>query len=51
MNKEAYVRGESIDISDNTIEEFEKNGVIVLRDVVEEYWLNMLATAIEKALV
>ena len=51
MKKEARVRGEPIDISENTIEEFENNGVIVLRNVVEEYWLSKLATAIEKALV
>jgi len=51
MKKEARVRGEPIDISENTIEEFENNGVIVLRNVVEECWQSKLATAIEKALV
>ena len=44
MKKEARVRGEPIDISENTIEKFENNGVIVLRNVVEEYWLSKLAT-------
>jgi ectoine hydroxylase-related dioxygenase (phytanoyl-CoA dioxygenase family) len=41
----------SINISEEIITEFEDSGVVVLRNVVEESWLNMLATAVEKALV
>ena len=51
MQKVARNTSVKIDISEDTINEFEENGVIVLRDVVEEYWLNRLATAVEKALV
>jgi len=52
MKKESRNPCQQIEkISENTIEEFEQNGVVVLRDVVEQYWLDRLATAIEKALV
>ncbi len=42
---------ESLQISEDTIREYEQNGVVVLRGAVEDYWLNILSTAVEKALV
>ncbi len=38
-------------IDQAVISQYEKDGVIVLRGVIDEYWLNRLATAVEKALV
>ena len=38
-------------VSEDTIDEYEENGVVLLKSVIEEYWLNKLATGVEKALV
>jgi ectoine hydroxylase-related dioxygenase (phytanoyl-CoA dioxygenase family) len=38
-------------IDENVVAEYAGKGVVVLRNVVEDYWLNKLATAVEKALV
>lgn len=51
MTKVTKTHATSIVIGEGIIDEFETNGVIVLRGVVEEFWLDKLATAVEKALV
>lgn len=51
MKTETKISSTPLNISQDSIDEFEEKGVIVLRDVVEDYWLNKLATAVEKALV
>jgi ectoine hydroxylase-related dioxygenase (phytanoyl-CoA dioxygenase family) len=51
MSPDAKYSSTPVNISEETINQFEQNGVVLLRGVIEEYWLNKLATAVEKDLV